>query len=172
MVWQSTGAGSKMIPWQRHFRLRPHYPGVIMKTIRTLSHIIHRPALLGLSLGVLVAAFAAGAITAQTLSAAHPPGNALRPAAIVEHPAGAIDSHAIGRDVYTPRGTPLGRLTAIIRGTDTGSSFALISTYDRDASLAGEIAIPVAQLDLRGDRIVFDTDGGRIDDPAPRRWLL
>lgn len=143
-----------------------------MHTIRRLQRLSHSPALLGLLSGLLIAAFAAGAITAQTLSSAKRPSIELVSATTGDKSASAIDSHAIGRDVYSIRGTPLGRLTAIIRGTDTGSSFALISTYDRDASLAGEIAIPVAQLDLQGDRIVFDTDGGRIDDPAPRRWLL
>ena len=127
-----------------------------MNTIRRLQRLSHSPALLGLFAGVLVAAFAAGAITAQTLSSAKRPSIELVSATTGDKAASAIDSHAIGRDVYSIRGTPLGRLTAIIRGTDTGSSFALISTYDRDASLAGEIAIPVAQLDLQGDRIVLD----------------
>ncbi len=142
-----------------------------MHTIRRLQRLSHSPALLGLLSGLLIAAFAAGAITAQTLSSAKRPSIELVSATTGDKSASAIDSHAIGRDVYSIRGTPLGRLTAIIRGTDTGSSFALISTYDRDASLAGEIAIPVAQLDLQGDRIVLGGGGGR-DDPAPQRWLL
>ena len=65
-----------------------------------------------------VAAFAAGAITAQTLSSAKRPSIELVSATTGDKSASAIDSHAIGRDVYSIRGTPLGRLTAIIRGTE------------------------------------------------------
>ncbi len=142
-----------------------------MHTFRRLQRLSHRPALLGLLCGMVLAAFAAGAITAKSLSQTRQPGLEFVSAAMADGRSPAIDTHAIGRDVYSTRGTPLGRLTAIIRGTDAGSSFALISTYDRDASLAGEIAIPVAQLDLQGDRIVFGT-GTRGDEPAPQRWLL
>lgn len=146
-----------------------------MKTTQTLRRVLRSRALLGLVTGGMFAAFVAGATTARGLSGPIAAESLVRTAphgdARNELP---LNDHAIGRDVYSTRGTPLGRLTAIVRGRSAGESYALIATYDREASLAGEIAVPVSRLDMNDGRLVLSASGSDMPtsaEDAPR-WQI
>lgn len=144
-----------------------------MRTHRALRHIVHRPTLLATMTGALIVAFVAGATTAHTLMKPRTADRALTATAF-EHDAGSrVDGHAIGRDVYSSRGAPVGRLTALIRGNGEQGAYALIATYDRDAAVAGEIAVPLARLDVQGERLVLSspTDTREAAGDAPR-WQI
>lgn len=143
-----------------------------MNTPRTLLHIAHRPPLLATLAGALVVAFVAGATTAHTLFPPRPADRALTAAAFEGDASSRIDGHAIGRDVYSPRGAPLGRLTALIRGNDRQGAYALIATYDQEATIAGEIAIPVSRLDLQGERLVLSAGSEAPASSEPQRWQM
>jgi hypothetical protein len=51
-------------------------------------------------------------------------------------------------------------------------AYALIATYDRDAQLAGEIAVPMSRLDLQGERLVLSSPAGDPPDGEARRWQM
>ena len=51
-------------------------------------------------------------------------------------------------------------------------AYALIATYDRDAQLAGEIAVPMSRLDLQGERLVLSSPAGDPPDGETRRWQM
>lgn len=143
-----------------------------MKTARTLRHIVHRPALLGTVAGALIVAFVAGATTAHTLFPHRLADRALTVAAFEGEAGTRIDGHAVGRDVYSARGTPVGRLTALIRGGDRQGAYALIATYDQEATIAGEIAVPVSRLDLHGERLVLSAGDEAPAAAEPLRWQM
>lgn len=143
-----------------------------MKTTVAVRHILHRPTLLATVCGGLMMAFVAGATTAHSLLAPTPTDRALAPATLGPDNDWKPDEQMVGRDVYSVRGTPLGRLRAVIGSGSGQGAYALIATYGRDAAIAGEIAIPVSRLDLQGDRLVLaDGDAGR-SDAEPRRWQI
>lgn len=145
-----------------------------MKTNLTLHRVLRSRALLGFVTGAMFAAFVAGATTARSLSSPVTAESLVRTAPQSDgHNDTPLNDHAIGRDVYSTRGTPLGRLTAIVRGREASESYALIATYDREATLAGEIAVPVSRLDLNDGRIVLSPSLGDAPaaDEAPR-WQI
>lgn len=142
-----------------------------MKTTAAVRHILHRPTLLATVAGGLLMAFLAGA-TAHTLIAPRGAHRALTAAAFSANDGWQPDAQAVGRDVYSPRGAPLGRLTAVIGGNAGQGAYALIATYGRDAAVAGEIAIPVSRLDLQGERLVLSGADDSTPDGEPRRWQM
>lgn len=147
-----------------------------MQILTALRRLTRQPALFGLVAGGLVGAFIAGASVAHGF---HPSASA-SPLAVTastnqgDRSAQAL-GHAVGRDVYSVQGAPIGRLTAVLRGSANEPAYALIATYDRDASVAGEIAIPLDLLSLRGEHLVFTTgrDTATADGQGQiRRWLM
>lgn len=146
-----------------------------MKTFHTLHHVLRSRALLGLVTGAMFAAFVAGVTTARNLTGTAAALSLVRTAPHADaHDELPLNEHSIGRDVYSIRGTPLGRLTAIVSGRNAGESYALIATYDQEASVAGEIAVPVSRLDMDDGRLVLSTgssDAPKTPDEAPR-WLI
>ena len=143
-----------------------------MKTTAAIRTALRRPLLLAALAGSLTIAFLAGATTAHTLLAPHPVDRALATTALPGSPAWQPDEHAIGRDIYSPRGTPLGRLVAVFDRRAGHGAYALIATYDRDAQLAGEIAVPMSRLDLQGERLVLSSPAGDPPDGETRRWQM
>lgn len=143
-----------------------------MKTTAAIRPILRRPLLLAALACSLSIAFLAGATTAHTLLAPRPVDRALATTALQAPPAWQPDEHAIGRDIYSPRGTPLGRLVAVFDRRAGQGAYALIATYDRDAQLAGEIAVPMSRLDLQGERLVLSSPADSPPEGEARRWQM
>jgi hypothetical protein len=142
-----------------------------MKTTAAIRTALRRPLLLAALAGSLTIAFLAGATTAHTLLAPYPVDRALATTALPGSPAWQPDEHAIGRDIYSPRHA-LGRLVAVFDRRAGQGAYALIATYDRDAQLAGEIAVPMSRLDLQGERLVLSSPAGDPPDGEARRWRM
>lgn len=143
-----------------------------MKTTAAIRPALRRPLLLAAVASGLSIAFLAGATTAHTLLAPRPADRALAATALPANPGWQPDEHAVGRDIYSPRGTPLGRLVAVFNRNAGQGAYALIATYDRDATLAGEIAVPMSRLDMQGERLVLSSPAGSAPDGEARRWQM
>ncbi len=121
--------------------------------------------------GSLALAFAAGAATPHALRP--PPATAGAPAIHTTPTAWHTDDQSVGRDIYSPRGTPVGRLSALIGGSAGQAPYAIIATYGRDAAVAGEIAVPASRLDLQDGRLVLSGAPHEASaDAAPARWQM
>ncbi len=143
-----------------------------MKTTAAIRHALQRPTLLAALAGGLTIAFLAGATTAHTLLAPRPVDRALAVTAQPGTGGWQPDAQVVGRDIYSPRGTPLGRLVAVLDRHTGQGAYALIATYDRDANIAGQIAVPMSRLDLQGERLVLSSPGASSPGGEAHRWQM
>ena len=136
-----------------------------MKIVRRRPLALEASVRIGLLAVTFVAAFAAGHSTASR--APQPLDDPAAGPALLRDGvdrAGRSVAAAVGLDVYSEAGRPVGRLTALLHG-EGHDGLARIAVAERGEEGAREIVVPLGRLVWRDDRVV-------LADGAALHWLI